>query len=190
VGDDFERDVSRFYNDCDLIASQLSLAFAKMLGFEVDHFQKLRTDKSLSLLQLSYYPPQQPSQQAPREMVGAQTDGVLFSIINQNCPGLQIQDNQGRWCNVRCGSERFIVLVGDAMEIMTGGEIKATRHRNVCTPHDRAMLTYRAGLDADAVIETHELYNEGKGLYLPRTQMEHFSIRKSSLEKLQSGEKL
>lgn len=90
MGPEFEKTVSKFYDRTDLIARQLTKAFAKMLGFQPDHFDKLRTEKSLSLLQLSYYPPAK-SQAPSKNMLGAQTDGVLFSIINQNCPGLQIQ---------------------------------------------------------------------------------------------------
>jgi len=186
VGDDFEPDIARFYEQSEVIAKGLAAAFSRMLGLDDDYFAKLRTDKSLSLLQLSYYPPQQPSPDS-RDMLGAQTDGVLFSIVNQNCPGLQVQDAQGRWCNVRCSSERFIVLIGDAMEVVTGGEIRATKHRNITMPHERAMITFRAGLDPDVVLAPHELYDDGSGDYAPRTQMEHFKMRNKALTQRLGG---
>ena len=40
-----------------------------------DHFQKLRSPKSLSLLQFSYYPPQK--KVISKDTFGAQTDGVI-----------------------------------------------------------------------------------------------------------------
>lgn len=123
VGDDFEKDMTAFYDQMDLMGSQLSVAFARMLGLvrkehlfmeasvnagtvhdnlrasseneptssvngcalnstvlatgqEADHFQKLRTTKSLSLLQFSYYPPQK--EVISKDTFGAQTDGVNF----------------------------------------------------------------------------------------------------------------
>uniref|UniRef100_A0A7S4NG08 Isopenicillin N synthase-like Fe(2+) 2OG dioxygenase domain-containing protein n=2 Tax=Guillardia theta TaxID=55529 RepID=A0A7S4NG08_GUITH len=148
----FKKDVSELFNELDFISDMLAKAFCDMLGVSPDTFRRLRTNSCMSEMQLLNFPPahnirtHEEGRQVARS-TGWRTEPGLFSIINQTEPCFQVQNIHGKTCNLRCGSERFVVLVGDVVEVFTNGLIPATKYRVVPRTTERQAFKFAARLN-------------------------------------------
>eukprot|EP00286_Rhodomonas_abbreviata_P012657 CAMPEP_0181323888 /NCGR_PEP_ID=MMETSP1101-20121128/20045_1 /TAXON_ID=46948 /ORGANISM="Rhodomonas abbreviata, Strain Caron Lab Isolate" /LENGTH=411 /DNA_ID=CAMNT_0023431985 /DNA_START=71 /DNA_END=1302 /DNA_ORIENTATION=+ len=152
----FREDVEGYYKQMDLLAQQLLAAFASVCGLPPNTFQDLRSAESASELHLLQFPASPPpsdppSPQDPAE-AGFRTEPGVLCIFNQSEPTLQVIDLEGKWCNVRVGTDRFVVLLGDALEHLSNGEFPATKFRVLPAKHERQAMKYAARLDPDASV--------------------------------------
>ena len=60
--------------------------------------------------------------------------------------------SDGEWGSVQ-EMDKYIVIVGDMIEILSNGTIKATQHRVVRTAWSRSSLIKFNGLDGDTVVQ-------------------------------------
>jgi len=105
------------------------------------------------LLKLVHYPGSaEPSQQ---QGVGAHKDaGILTLLLQDRVGGLQVETNDG-WIDVPPTENTFVVNIGEILELVTNGYLRATPHR-VHTPPagvDRYSIAYFLSprLDAGSV---------------------------------------
>ena len=111
-----KKDIVKFYNEMDAVSDKIAQALCDMIGLPSDTFQKQRTDRCMSGLQLLHFPPAENVRTDAQGLeiakdMGWRTDPGLFLVISQTEPSFQVQDVQGNTCNLRCGQERFIVLL-------------------------------------------------------------------------------
>ena len=88
-----------------------------------------------------------------------------------------MQNVRGDTCNLRCGTERLIVLLGDVVEVVTNGHLKATKYRVVPRKGERAAIEFAARLDPEVQVKPHPMFIEDGGKVMPSvTQLELMSI--------------
>lgn len=131
------------------------------------------------MLRMLYYPP---ARDCGDNVVGISehTDFELFSIVYQNCSGLEIwQDDE--WIQPQ---ESVVLLVGDALESLTAGFAKATRHRvprRCSSSRERSSLVFFQPLPDDASLKpvkvdhlvTRASRRIAAGKYPDVTQLQH-----------------
>jgi len=146
----FQEDMERYYDKIDHVADQLLKAFADLFGLESDALQKLRSANSASDLELLQFPGDEEAANVYTEEY--RTAPGVFALFNHTEPILQVQDVKGEWCNVRVGSERFVVLIGEALERLTNGAVPATKFKITPAHHERQAIKFSARLDPTALI--------------------------------------
>ena len=182
-----KEDLVRFYDKMDAISNKIAQALCDMTGLPSDFVDRVRSDRCMSGLQLLHFPPTENVRTDGQGLSIAKdtawrTDPGLFLLISQTEPCFQVQDTHGNTCNLRCGAERWVVLLGDAIEIMTNGLIKATKYRVVPRKGERAALEFAARLDPEAPVAPHPLFIEaGADLYPSTTQAALMSSRVDGL---------
>lgn len=173
----FRDDVYGYYLACNALGQTLFRAFAEMLELEENCFAGRSTDQAPSTMRLLYYPASPAPLSANQRGISAHTDYECFTLMQQNAPGLQLQDRQGRWVDAPVRSRRFIVILGDMLERWTNGLLRATPHRVVDTPCERYSLILFCACDRDVVVEPLAPFvsAERPARYRPVTQHGHMN---------------
>lgn len=92
--------------------------------------------------------------------VGAHKDGELLSLILQDgVGGLQVETADGGWIDATPHAGRYVVNIGEQLELASNGYLKAAVHRVVSPPAGRERLSAACFLGArlDATIPALEL---------------------------------
>jgi isopenicillin N synthase-like dioxygenase len=106
----------------------LQTATAEALGVESDLFTNMTKDGEL-LLRAIHYPASPPE---GRFWAGEHTDIDLFTILPcATAEGLQVQNKQGEWIDIKVPADAFIINAGDMLENITNGEFRSGLHRVV-----------------------------------------------------------
>jgi isopenicillin N synthase-like dioxygenase len=63
--------------------------------------------------------------------------------------GLQVLNKAGNWIDVPVKPDTFVVNIGQAFEVVTGGVCKATTHRVLSGPHERFSVPFFQGVRRD-----------------------------------------
>lgn len=101
---------------------------------------ELCTPEPFSLMRLVHYPAV-PDGLQRLQGLGPHTDyGLLILALQDDVGGLRIQTPDGRWRPLCPDPERLPVLLGDMLELLTGGYLRATVHE-VVSPCGRAPRT-------------------------------------------------
>jgi isopenicillin N synthase-like dioxygenase len=137
------------------VAGQLRRAFAIALGLADDVFEPF-FEKPLINLQPAHYRGQPSEDAAEREVgVGEHRDTGAFTLLMQDdVPGLEVQDRTGRWVEATIVPRALVVNIGDSMMSWTNGEFVSTPHRVVNrSTLDRYIVGLFMNPDYHAVVE-------------------------------------
>ena len=84
--------------------------------------------------------------------------GSITFLLQEDCGGLEVLHRSGDWVQAPAVPGAVLLIVGDMLEIWTGGELRATKHR-VLVPEearlrhsDRLSLVYFCGPNLEEVI--------------------------------------
>lgn len=133
-------------------------AMAECLGLDPDAFARLADRGDLGTVRLLRYPP---VEAPPEDLVGigAHTDFEAFTLMHQNAPGLQLRAPASvRWEDAPVFPDMFVVIVGDVLERLTNGVLRATPHRVRPTSHERLAIIRFNAFASDTVIEPMPLF--------------------------------
>ncbi|KAJ8469740.1 hypothetical protein ONZ45_g2167 [Pleurotus djamor] len=89
-----------------------------------------------------YHPPTEEDRMKKRNLwfPGHTDSGTITLLYSQPIAGLQILTHSGEWRYARHYPGQILVNIGDTMEFITGGVIKATPHRVMEPPEDQRHL--------------------------------------------------
>jgi len=150
------------YERQNVLARGLMAAFEEMLELPAGTFTETFDSKKgdFGTIRLLYYPGMA---EVSEEEAAAATDGIsphtdfeLFTLMHQDASGLQFIPPEGserEWVDAPVRPSEFVVIVGDTLERLTNGYLKATPHRVTVTPHARSSIIRFNALAADAVIK-------------------------------------
>ncbi|KAF5355496.1 hypothetical protein D9758_006361 [Tetrapyrgos nigripes] len=89
-----------------------------------------------------YHPPSEEDRERRKKIwLPGHTDiGSVTFLYSQSIAGLQILTPNGEWKYIRHYPDHIIVDLGDSMEFLTGGVLKAAPHRVIEPPEDQRYL--------------------------------------------------
>ena len=123
----FREDVSAYYADAIALSQVLFRGFAvgawapgRRLGASGDAATQPVAPDPLSL---------RLNPQNSAQGIGSHTDYEGFTILLPTAPGLEVINGAGDWIDVPVLPDAFVVNIGDMMEVLSGGQFVATRHR-------------------------------------------------------------
>lgn len=173
----FREAVYGWYLDARAAARQLFVAFAEMYELEPNTFAAMESERSSSMMRLLRYPPHDGDIADHVVGISAHSDYEAFTLMAQTAPGLQLLDHSETWVDAPVREDRFIVIVGDMLERLTNGRLRATRHRVTDTEWERYSLILFNAFDADAVIAPLPQFvsSDNPARYEPTTQVGHIN---------------
>ena len=101
-----------------------------------------------SQLRLIHYLSHEPEEFQLVASMGAHTDYELFTLILQDSPGLFYKIN-GDWQAVPAMQNSLLLIAGDVLEILSGGEIQSLIHRVVANGNERYSFPFFMNLNPD-----------------------------------------
>jgi isopenicillin N synthase-like dioxygenase len=163
-------------------ARQLFVAFAEMYDLPADTFAKYESERSSSMMRLLRYPPNEGKTAENIVGISAHTDYEAFTLMSQTAPGLELLTRNNEWIEPPVFEDRFIVIVGDMLERLTNGQLRATRHRVNDTEWERLSLILFNAFDADAVIAPLPAFVsvDNPPRFEPTTQVAHINAEVST----------
>ncbi|MEQ4616885.1 MAG: 2-oxoglutarate and iron-dependent oxygenase domain-containing protein [Corticimicrobacter sp.] len=135
-----------------LAGQQLLRALALALGQPVDRFDEAFAGTPVQHIKLIRYPGQEQVRSA--QGVGAHKDsGCLTFVLQDVQPGLQVY-YQDRWIDAPPLPGTVVVNLGEVLEILSNGYLRATLHRVVSPPAgtDRLSLAFFLSPRLDAAL--------------------------------------
>jgi len=124
------------------LAVRLLRAFMVALEQPADALDGLLDGPPSHLLKLIHYPGS--AEPSARQGVGAHKDsGLLTLLLQDKVGGLQVETGDG-WIDVPPTENTFVVNIGEVLELITNGYLRATRHRVLTPPAgvDRHSIAY------------------------------------------------
>ncbi|KAL9227590.1 hypothetical protein vseg_003263 [Gypsophila vaccaria] len=156
------------------LGSRILASISQELGLGAEYLVGNQLSKDSTLI-VNHYPPcPDPSLTLgiPRH-----TDPSLITII-QSChvPGLQVLRNE-EWFSVETPPGSFVVFMGNQMEVVSNGELKAVEHRVVNATEARTSVVFNLIPSGDCIVgPAKALVREGVGeLYKTFNYKEFFS---------------
>ena len=162
------------------------VAFAECLGLPSDTFRNMFVGGDFGTIRLLSYPGL--SAEEAREInigISPHTDFEAFTLMHQDAPGLQFLPASGEgWVDAPVRPGEFVVFVGDVMERFTNGELKATPHRVLVTPHARQSIVRFNAVTEDTVVAPLDPFvtAERPARYTPVTMKTHMETTMRNLE--------
>jgi len=177
----FQDTVYGWYLQARAAARQLFEAFAEMYDLATDTFTQYESERSSSMMRLLRYPPNEGQTADNIVGISAHTDYEAFTLMGQTAPGLELLTVNDEWISPPVVQDRFIVIVGDMLERLTNGTLRATRHRVVDTEWERLSLILFNAFDADAVIAPLPEFvsDDNPARFEPTTQVAHINAEVS-----------
>ena len=178
----FRDTVYGWYLDSRAAARQLFVAFAEMYELPADTFTMYESERSSSMMRLLRYPPHNGETADNVVGIAAHTDYEAFTLMGQTAPGLELLTVNDEWISPPVVQDRFIVIVGDMLERLTNGRLRATRHRVNDTEWERLSLILFNAFDADAVIAPLPEFvsDDNPPRFEPTTQVAHINAEVST----------
>ena len=128
IGREMVRAVIEYMTHMERIGQKILELIVSSLDLSLSEFQTDFKDPTV-LFRIFNYPPHD-DKLADSHGVGEHTDYGFITILYQDTSGgLQIKNKNGTWINVDPIVGTFVVNLGDALEHMTGGLLRATPHR-------------------------------------------------------------
>ena len=173
----FQETIYTWYLDARTASRQLFVAFAEMYGLEPDTFTRMESERASSMMRLLRYPPHDGNTADHVVGISAHSDYEGFTLMSQTAPGLELLTVADEWVKPPVLQDRFIVIVGDMLERLTNGRLRATRHRVTDTEWERFSLILFNAFDADAVIAPLARFctPDNPARYEPTTQVDHIN---------------
>ena len=151
-GDDFEHAVSAAWSILDDVTNSLLRAACAHLDVPNELLLQHRTRPVSQLRLINYLPSDEPD--TDKAAMGAHTDYELLTILYQSSPGIEVLDLNDGWITPDLEPGSALVIVGDALEVFSGGRFTSTMHRVVHgVETGRLSIPFFAAPDFDAVIE-------------------------------------
>lgn len=140
------------------VALQLLHAFALSLELPENTFDDIYGCRPNEHIKLIRYPGRDTT--ASDQGVGAHKDsGILTFVLQDKQAGLQVEYEKGNWIDVLPQDDKFVVNIGEILELATNGYLRATVHRVVTPPpgSERYSVAYFLGASLDAVVPVFKL---------------------------------
>jgi len=154
--------LNELYSKQDVLAVCLLTVFAEMFSLPshtfTDMFKGEGSEGDFGTIRLLYYPGKADMSAEEAEKVNAgispHTDFELFTLMHQDASGLQfLLPGSKEWLDTPVRPGEFVVTIGDILERFTNGELKATPHRVVVTPHPRYSIIRFNAVAAETVVK-------------------------------------
>jgi len=178
--------LDELYERQDVLGRALMMAFAECLGLESDRLVKMFEGGDFGTLRLLYYPGMDSeSVEAANVGISAHTDFEAFTLMHQSAPGLQFLPKNAEWVDAPVRPGEFVVIVGDALERVTNGILRATPHRVLKTAHTRRSIIRFNAFSSDTILEPlPEFVSENRpSAYTPVSMEVHMQTTMRNLEK-------
>ncbi len=155
----------------------LSEVFAEILGAKRNFISERSGIKAPRTMRLLHYPANDAPVDDRNVGIAAHTDFECFTIMNQTAPGLELTDVSGHWCEAPSDIGAFTIILGDMMERLSNGWLKATGHRVVNTPWTRYSIILFFAVDGDYTVAPLPQFvsRENPARYKSITQDEHIA---------------
>ena len=172
---DFKKSIYDYYLEFSKIENQLVNKIEEALVINKGFISKKMTEKSPSTMRLIYYPAVKGIPEDNLFGISAHTDYEVYTLLTQSEEGSQLKHRSGKWHMVDSTRYEIIVMLGDMLEVMTNGKVKATPHRVPPTSHDRYSITRFCAMDGHHEISPlKQFINPDKGiLYKPVSQQKN-----------------
>ncbi len=156
----FRQRLCTYYRAMERLAATLMRVFARALGMPEGFFTD-RIDRHITAMRLNHYAEATRPPLPGQLRAGAHTDyGSLTILLATGAAGgLQVQGDDGAWCDVEPVPGTFVVNLGDLMAQWTNDRWVSTLHRVVNPPAERRAGSRRASIaffhqpNHDAVVE-------------------------------------
>ena len=172
---DFKKSIYDYYLEFSKVENQLANKIEEALVINKGFISKKMTEMSPSGMRLIYYPAVEGIPEDNLFGISAHTDYEVFTLLTQSAEGSQLKHRSGKWHMVDSTRYEIIVMLGDMLEIMTNGKVKATPHRVPPISHDRYSITRFCAIDGHHEISPlKQFINPDKGiLYKPISQQKN-----------------
>ena len=172
---EFRKHVYNYYLTFTALEQTFARALEHALDLEKDYITSKMTERSPSTMRLIYYPCIEDGPEANLYGISAHTDYEVFTLLTQTNLGLEIQNQKGEWLGVDVGPYEVVVNIGDMIERMTNGKIKASNHRVVPVQWIRYSIARFCAIDGDHIVKPLSQFVDPDigPLYEPITQQDN-----------------
>lgn len=150
--------VLQWISEADRVSRTVLRALAAALGQPDNHFDTWFDELAWPSAKVSRYPGRSAAQS--QQGVGAHKDyGYLALVLQDDLGGLEVLGPDGSWIPATPVEGALVFNIGEALEIVTRGYLKATVHRVVSPPaeRDRYSAPFFLGPRLDAVVQPLDL---------------------------------
>lgn len=153
----------------------LGEALSSMLGVDRNFIGDHSGTKAPRTMRLLHYPENDAPVDDRNVGIAAHTDFECFTIMYQTAPGLELTDVNGQWCKAPSDLGGFTIILGDMLERLSNGWLKATGHRVVNTPWTRYSMILFFAVDGDYSVAPLPQFvgADNPARFEPVTQNEH-----------------
>ena len=147
---DFSRDIVALNNTfaplSDHVLACLETAMGRP-GLLTDSNREKDGNKNNADLRAAYYPalPEPVPVGAVRCATHSDFGSITF-LVQEDCGGLEVLNRSGDWVPAPAVPGAVLLIVGDTLEIWTGGELRATKHRVLVPEEERLRRSDRLSL--------------------------------------------
>lgn len=135
----------QWFTELGRLAERLLRALSLGLGLDATHLERFFGSKPMSLAKFIHYPPTP----AGSAGVNAHHDAGFLTVLAPGpTPGLQVQNQDGRWIDVPVVKNSFVINLGEMLQGVTGNYLVATPHR-VISEQERYSTGYFHGPSLD-----------------------------------------
>jgi len=174
----FRDAILAYYDAITTMGRALSEVFSGILGMERDFINRHSNERAPRTMRLLHYPDNERPADDRNVGISAHTDFECFTIIHQTASGLELTDVNGNWYEAPSDISSFTVLVGDMLEHLSNGYLKATGHRVVNTPWQRFSMVLFFALDGNYEVAPLPQFTgpDNPACFKPVTQDDHIHI--------------
>lgn len=171
----FRKTVLAYNEQVTRLGRAISEVFAEIIGVERNFISERSGIKAPRTMRLLHYPANDAPADTRNVGIAAHTDFECFTIMHQTAPGLELTDVSGRWYEAPSDIGAFTIILGDMMERLSNGWLKATGHRVVNTPWTRYSMILFFAVDGDYEVAPLPQFvsDEKPAMYDPVTQDDH-----------------
>ena len=171
----YQEAVYDYYLRFSELEQKVANAIEEALGLDKDHITSKMTERSPSTMRLIFYPPVKEKPEDNLFGISAHTDYEVFTLLTQSQPGSQLQKQSGDWHTVEADRYQVIVMIGDMLEVLTNGQVRATPHRVPPVSWIRYSITRFCAIDGHYAVEPlKQFIDPNKGpLYEPVSQQKN-----------------
>ena len=172
---DFKDAVYKYYLEFSKVEKKLANQIEETFNLDKNFISSKMTEKSPSTMRLIYYPAVEGTPEDNLFGISAHTDYEVFTLLTQSEKGSQLKHRSGEWHLVDCNRYEIIVMLGDMLEVMTNGLVKATPHRVPPTAWERYSITRFCAIEGHYEVSPLEQFVDAtKGpLYEPVSQQKN-----------------